>query len=208
MCAHSRTPGCCNILSWIKWSQKMAQNSVATSGNSCSWIGEFKKGRISSHTPMANAIVESSHSVIGQILCTMFMAPWFKQRLSLRLHLMVHVPLPQVSCVVFPTLHHREWLLEHWHLVVMWSSTFQFSRTLQPSLLTNSHRHMHTCCARINNTRHECKVGQQVHINNHFCQPTSWSMLGLDHFQHHVTMQVVLLPFTRTDTWANFCLPH
>ena len=43
----------------------------------------IQKGRISSHTPTANTIVESSHRVIGQILRTMLHGTTIKTKAEL-----------------------------------------------------------------------------------------------------------------------------
>ena len=80
------------------------------------------KGRISSHTPTAthtptaNTVIESSHQVIGQILCTILHGT--AVRTKAELEAAFDVLLPLVLCVVFSTLLYREMLLEHWCLDV------------------------------------------------------------------------------------------
>ena len=58
----SSVPSHLDIKSQTKWLWTIAQNSVATNGNSCLWIGEFGKEEFSltPHTPTADVVVKSS----------------------------------------------------------------------------------------------------------------------------------------------------
>ena len=79
---------------------------------------KITKEIISAQTPAADAVVKSSHQVIGRILCAVLHGTMVKQRLSWKLPLMMHVSLPHMLCILFQTLPYREWLLEHWYLDV------------------------------------------------------------------------------------------
>ena len=94
-------------------------NSLEFSGNKWEFMLMDRgicKGRISSHTPTANAIIKSSHQVFGQILCTMLHGTTVRTKAELEAAFDDACAI--ATCVVFLTLLHREMLLEHWHLDV------------------------------------------------------------------------------------------
>ena len=152
-------------------------------------------------TPLLNLPIE----LLVRFSTQCCMALWLEQRLSWKLHLMMCVPLLHVLCIVFLTLHLREWLLEHWCLDVTWMSTSQFTQMLQPSLQTNSCRPMHACCARINDTHvMNVRLDSKSMLAIISCQLMSWSKLGLDPFWHCVSMQMALSPFNMNKHMSKF----
>ena len=129
----------------------------------------FCKGRISSHTPTANAIIESSHRVIGQILRTMLHGT--AVRTKAKLETAFDDACAVATCVMQ--------CVSNIALQGMAPGMLVFRRDMIVNIpvLTNiaavsPNRQSQTdaCLLHKNQqcTHYECKVEQQVHVNNHF----------------------------------------
>ena len=129
----------------------------------------IRKGRNFSHTPTANAVANSSHPVISQILCTMLHGAMVKTKAELEAAF-------NDACAVNTRVVHS---VSNMALKGIAPGTSVFERNVKVDvpvlteiLAVSANQQLQTdarpMCENQQCTNHEHNIGQQVCVNNHF----------------------------------------
>ena len=161
---------------WSSWCPKpdkvVTDNGLEINGNKWEFMlmdWGIRKGMISSHTPTADAFVESSHHIIGQILRTM------SHGAAVRTKVELEAALDNACAIATRVMHCVSDISSQGNApgAVVFGRDMNVNVPILMDIVAISAdqqlqtdtklMHENQCCV-----LHECAVGQQVCVNNHF----------------------------------------